>query len=66
MECTIKATDEGTLILILQEFSRLASRIHAYEVSLIPTRISHQKYHQIADVSTTEDDYSTVVETPTI
>ena len=38
----------------LQGFSRLASRIHAYEVSSIPTRISHQKYHQIADVSTTE------------
>ena len=38
---------------ILQGFSRLASRIHAYEVYSIPTRISHQKYHQIADVSTT-------------
>ena len=27
--------------------------IHAYEVSSIPTRISHQKYHQIADISST-------------
>ena len=30
-------------IFYLQGFSRLASRIHAYEVSSIPTRISHQK-----------------------
>ena len=27
--------------------------VYANEVSSIPTRISHQKYHQIADVSTT-------------
>ena len=38
----------STVLITLQGFSWLASRIHAYEVSSISTRISHQKY-QIAN-----------------
>ena len=44
LQIRYRATKNDSII-ILQGLSRLASRIHAYEVSSIPTRISHQKYH---------------------
>ena len=53
--------------LILQGFSRLASRIHAYEVSSIPIRIfmskiSSNPMFQLQCCRSPEEDYSTVVE----